>query len=157
MQRRERKVLKTRGLVRLSLRCLPLSGCAAPARARQLRVLPGRTRAESGRREAEPSGEPGPPLRVEAGGRAGAPGCPRSYREPWLGEAGAGASTAPQRALTPRSPPQKLGCKSGRRLVQRRHVSPGARGTRCASEAATPLLIFIHLLVLLYGSHLKAR
>lgn len=115
-----------------SCRCAarPCRGALPQPRARQLRVLPGRTRAGSGRREAEPGGEPGPPLRVGAGGRAGAPGCPRSCREPRPAQAGEGASTAPHWALIPRSPPQKLGCKGGRRLVQRRHVSPGARGTR---------------------------
>lgn len=123
------------------------SPVAAPPqpRARQLRVLPGRAR--GGR--LSPAGTPDLPAGWGRG-TAGAPGCPRRYREPRRGEGGEGASTAPQRALGPRSPPQELGCRSGRRLVQPRRVSPGAPGTRCASEEATPLPIFIHLLALLY-------
>lgn len=72
-----------------SCRCAacPSRGALPQPAARLLRVLPRRTRAGSVSREAEPSGEPGPPLRVGVGGRAGAPGWPRSYREPRLGEA----------------------------------------------------------------------
>lgn len=114
-------------------------GCAAPAAGT---AAPRPARAGRGGR-LSPAGTPDLPA---GWGR----GCPRRHREPRRGEGGEGASTAPRRAPGPRSPPQELGCRSGRRLVQPRRVSPGAPGTRCASEEATPLPIFIHLLALLY-------
>lgn len=108
-------------------------------------------------------------LRVGAGaGAEGAPGgWPGGYRErhhhhypPCAArrdETGEGASTAPRWPLALRNLPQKLGCKSWRRLSAAsarlasvpRTLLPGARGTRFASEAAAPLPIFIHLLAVL--------
>lgn len=152
------KVLRTRGLFWCRCCACPCRGALSQPRARLLRVLPGRTRASSGRRELRQRGA-GTSLAARGRGQSGQLGLASQLPRAPGGrsrEAGEGARAAPQRALSLPSPPQKLGCRSGRRLGQRRHVSPGARGTRFVSGAATPLPVFIHLLALLYGRHRKA-